>query len=87
MAQFPLGMGKKKTTSVSQIKAHPVSSSRVCSSFQNSKAVVPLQLDASGQVKFDALARLGQDKDKVSQKDAIYLNLHMVLSLLFFRLP
>ncbi|KAL5463727.1 hypothetical protein EMCRGX_G032653 [Ephydatia muelleri] len=46
MAQFPLGMGKKKTTS-------------------NSKAVVPLQLDASGQVKFDALARLGQDKDKV----------------------
>ena len=29
--------------------------------------MVPLQLDASGQVKFDALARLGQDKDKVSQ--------------------
>ena len=30
-----------------------------------SSAVVPLQLDASGKVKFDALARMGQSKDKV----------------------
>jgi len=31
----------------------------------SSSAVVPLQLDASGKVKFDALARMGQSKDKV----------------------
>ena len=27
--------------------------------------MVPLQLDASGKVKYDALARMGQRKDKV----------------------
>jgi hypothetical protein len=32
---------------------------------QTSKAVVPLQLDATGKVKYDALAKLGQRKDKV----------------------
>ena len=32
---------------------------------QTSKAVVPLQLDASGKVKYDAIARMGQRKDKV----------------------
>ncbi len=32
---------------------------------QSSKAIVPLQLDASGKVRYDALARLGQRKDKV----------------------
>ena len=31
----------------------------------SSSAVVPLQLDASGKVKYDALARMGQSKDKV----------------------
>lgn len=32
---------------------------------QDSKAVVPLQLDAAGKVKYDAIARMGQRKDKV----------------------
>ena len=32
---------------------------------QSSTAMVPLQLDASGKVKFDILARQGQRKDKV----------------------
>ncbi|CAI8027998.1 SNW domain-containing protein 1, partial [Geodia barretti] len=31
----------------------------------SSSAVVPLQLDASGKVKYDVLARMGQRKDKV----------------------
>ena len=31
----------------------------------SSSAVVPLQLDALGKVKYDALARMGQSKDKV----------------------
>ena len=32
---------------------------------QTSKAVVPLQLDSTGKVKYDAIARMGQRKDKV----------------------
>ena len=32
---------------------------------QTSSAVVPLQLDASGRVKYDILAKMGQRKDKV----------------------
>ena len=32
---------------------------------QTSKAVVPLQLDATGKVKYDVIARMGQRKDKV----------------------
>ena len=32
---------------------------------QSSKAIVPLQLDASGKVRYDAIARQGQRKDKV----------------------
>ena len=32
---------------------------------QTSSAVVPLQLDAEGKVRYDSLARLGQRKDKV----------------------
>jgi hypothetical protein len=32
---------------------------------QTSSAVVPLQLDASGKVKYDILAKMGQRKDKV----------------------
>ena len=37
----------------------------VCVCVQASSAVVPLQLDASGKVKYDVLARMGQRKDKV----------------------
>lgn len=47
IAQYPLNMGKKKTTTMS------------------SKAVVPLQLDSTGKVKYDAIAKMGQRKDKV----------------------
>ncbi len=32
---------------------------------QTSKSVVPLQLDATGKVRYDAIARMGQRKDKV----------------------
>ena len=32
---------------------------------QNSKAIVPLQLDPTGKVKYDTIARMGQRKDKV----------------------
>ena len=32
---------------------------------QTSSAVVPLQLDASGKVKYDIIAKMGQRKDKV----------------------
>ena len=35
----------------------------------SSSAVIPLQLDASGKVKYDALARMGQSKDKVRTYD------------------
>ena len=34
-------------------------------SSQTSSAVVPLQLDSSGKVKYDILAKMGQRKDKV----------------------
>ena len=37
----------------------------MCVCVQVSSAVVPLQLDASGKVKYDVLARMGQRKDKV----------------------
>ena len=45
MAQYPLGMGQKKTTS-------------------NALAV---QLDAEGKIKYDAIAKYGHAKDKVSR--------------------
>lgn len=47
IAQYPLGMGMKKTTS-------------------NSLAVT---LDASGKIKYDAIARQGHGKDKVDSFD------------------
>lgn len=47
VAQFPLGMGQKKSTS-------------------NALAV---QLDSSGKIKYDAIARYGHGKDKVRNID------------------
>ncbi len=44
---------------------HPHTHPHTRTHTQSSKAIVPLQLDASGKVRYDALARLGQRKDKV----------------------
>lgn len=44
VAQYPMGLGQKKTTSNALAK----------------------QVDASGKVKYDAIAKYGHGKDKVS---------------------
>ncbi len=51
------------TTESVQLIPPPPFSSHVYT--QSSKAVVPLQLDASGKVRYDSLAHQGQRKDKV----------------------
>ena len=38
----------------------------VCQFVQASSSIVPLQLDETGKVKYDVLARMGQRKDKAS---------------------
>ena len=66
VAQFPLNMGKKKTTVSSRLILSPCFG--LYGTFhtsQTSSAVVPLQLDSSGRVKYDILAKMGQRKDKV----------------------
>ena len=37
---------------------------------------MPLQLDASGKVKYDVLARMGQRKDKVQRYTYTYVFIH-----------
>ena len=52
-------------------------SSTLCLCVQGpSSAVVPLQLDASGKVKYDVLARMGQRKEKVHCCD-IHMYIYM----------
>ena len=45
----------------------------------SSSSVVPLQLDASGKVKYDILARMGQRKDKVRPPHSYVTTLVCVL--------
>ena len=48
----------------------------------SSSAVVPLQLDATGKVKYDALARMGQSKDKVND-DCHFRGNHWSVSIIW----
>ena len=66
IAQYPLNMGKKKTTTVSlKVQGRKKKTVFFFSLQASSKAVVPLQLDSTGKVKYDAIAKMGQRKDKV----------------------
>ncbi|XP_019849510.1 PREDICTED: SNW domain-containing protein 1-like [Amphimedon queenslandica] len=49
MAQYPLNMGKKTSTGGGGA----------------SSAIVPLQVDAEGKVKYDSIAKLGHGKDRI----------------------
>ena len=50
---------------IQEISLFYVCNCMVLVTLQSSKAVVPLQLDSTGQVKYDVIAKLGQRKDKV----------------------
>ena len=64
-----MNMGKKKTAvSINplHLRYREIIVFNVPFCIQNNTAVVPLQVDSAGKVRYDVLAKIGHTKDRVS---------------------